>query len=244
MQLALFLAHDQLSQELSDSQQLIEFNKRVAFALHDLKNTIGQLKLVLHNAGRFGDDPMFRNDMMATIHQAVDNLQSLMGKLRQDPADTAASEAKSRFDICAVLAKCAQKKSASGVIFVPSGERFYVELPGAEQFEAALEHVVSNAVEASTAQPNVHLSACRRDGRICVRVEDHGVGMSPEFIADGLFRPLHTTKQKGLGIGAFQARAIMRTLGGDMEVHSSLGKGTTVCLLLPTAIDAEPGTAR
>lgn len=67
--------------------------------------------------------------------------------------------------------------------------------------------------------------------------------MSPEFVADGLFRPLHTTKQKGLGIGAFQARAIMRNLGGDLEVHSTLGKGTTVCLLLPAPIDAKPGTA-
>jgi len=244
MQLALFLAHDQLSQELADSQQLIEFNKRVAFALHDLKNTIGQLRLVLHNAGRFGDNPEFRNDMLATIHQAVDNLQSLMGKLRQDPADQPASEAKSRVDVCALLAKCAHRKSASGVIFEPSHEPVYVELPGAEQFEAALEHVVSNAVEASTAQTTVHLSAVRRDGRICVRVEDHGVGMSPEFIADGLFRPLHTTKQKGLGIGAYQARAIMQNLGGDMEVQSTLGRGTTVYLLLPAAIDAEPGTTR
>ena len=64
-----------MSQELADSQQLIEFNKRVAFAFHDLKNTIGQLKLVLHNANRFGDNPEFRNDMMGTIHQAVENLQ-------------------------------------------------------------------------------------------------------------------------------------------------------------------------
>ena len=76
------------------------------------------------------------------------------------------------------------------------------------------------------------------------RVEDHGAGMSPEFIADELFRPLRTTKQKGLGIGAYQARAIMRNLGGEMEVHSTLGKGTTVSLLLPASIDAESGTAR
>ena len=244
MQLALFLAHDQLSQELADSQQLIEFNKRVAFALHDLKNTIGQLKLVLHNAGRFGDNPEFRNDMMATIHQAVDNLQSLMGKLRHDPAEQSVVEAPQRFDLCGILTRCARRKAASGVIFEPSEEPIYVDLAGAEQFEAALEHVVSNAVEASTAQTNVYLSVSRRDGRICVRVEDHGVGMTPEFIADALFRPLHTTKQKGLGIGAFQARAIMRNLGGDMEVHSTLGKGTTVCLLFPHSIDAEPGTTR
>ena len=244
MQLALFLVHEQVSQELADSQQLTEFNKRVAFALHDLKNTIGQLKLVQHNASRFGDNPEFRNDMMATIHQAVGNLQSLMGKLRKEPTDEAAAHPKSRVDVCALLARCAERRSASGVIFEPSGGPIFVDLAGAEQFEAALDHVVSNAVEASTADSNVHLRADRQNGRICVRVEDHGVGMSPEFIAEELFRPLRTTKQKGLGIGAYQARAIMRNLGGDMEVHSTLGKGTTVSLLLPASIDAEPGTAR
>jgi len=244
MQLALFLVHDQLTQELADSQQLIEFNKRVAFALHDLKNTIGQLRLVLHNASRFGTNPDFRNDMMATIHQAVENLQSLMGKLRNDPADEAAGQPKSRVDICALLTKCAQRRSTSGVIYEPSEEPIYVELAGADQFEAALEHVVSNAVEASTAGSSVQLRVDRQNGHICVRIEDHGPGMSPEFIADQLFRPLHTTKQKGLGIGAYQARAIMRNLGGDMEVHSTLGKGTTVRLLLPASIDAESGTTR
>src|SRR6185437_4252334 len=62
MQLALYLVHEQIAQELADSQQLMEFNKRVAFAMHDLKNTIGQLTLVLHNAARFGDDVRFRAD--------------------------------------------------------------------------------------------------------------------------------------------------------------------------------------
>jgi putative PEP-CTERM system histidine kinase len=244
MQLALFLVHEQVSQELADSQQLMEFNKRVAFALHDLKNTIGQLKLVLHNANRFGDNPEFRNDMMGTIHQAVENLQSLMGKLRNQPNDAAPGDPKSRVDVCAVLAKCAERRSASGVIFEAPAAPIYVDFPGAEQFATALEHVVSNAVEASTAESNVHLRADRQNGRICVSVEDHGVGMSPEFIADELFRPLRTTKQKGLGIGAYQARAIMRSLGGDMEVHSTVGKGTTVSLLFPASIDVERGTAR
>jgi signal transduction histidine kinase len=222
----------------------MEFNKRVAFALHDLKNTIGQLKLVLHNANRFGDNPEFRNDMMGTIHQAVENLQSLMGKLRNQPNDAAPGDPKSRVDVCAVLAKCAERRSASGVIFEAPAAPIYVDFPGAEQFATALEHVVSNAVEASTAESNVHLRADRQNGRICVSVEDHGVGMSPEFIADELFRPLRTTKQKGLGIGAYQARAIMRSLGGDMEVHSTVGKGTTVSLLFPASIDVERGTAR
>ena len=238
-QLALYLVHEQIAQELADSQQLIEFNNRVAFALHDLKNTIGQLNLVLHNAARFGENASFRADMMMTIRQAVDNLQTLMGKLRGEPRSEPAPHPQSRIDICELVARCVKRKSASGVIFDDRNGPIYAEIAKPDEFEWALEHIVSNAVEASPAESNVRLTVERQDGRVRVRVEDHGPGMSPEFVAHELFRPLRTTKKKGLGIGAYQARAIMRSLGGDMEVQSTLGQGTTVSLFLPACIDTE-----
>jgi signal transduction histidine kinase len=220
---------------------LIEFNKRVAFALHDLKNTIGQLNLILHNAERFGDNARFRADMMTTIREAVNNLQTLMGKLRNEPVPETETHLQSRIDIHGLVARYAQRKSASGVIFGDAGGPIYAEIAKPEEFEDALEHVVSNAVEASPAGTNVRLSVERQDGRVRVRVEDEGPGMTPEFLAHEFFRPLRTTKKKGLGIGAYQARAIIRGLGGDMEVQSTLGQGTTVSLFLPACMDAKRG---
>ena len=61
-------------------------------------------------------------------------------------------------------------------------------------------------------------------------ISDSGPGMSEEFIRTDLFRPLRSTKGKGFGIGAYQARSIMREQGGDMLVSSVLGRGTTVTL--------------
>ena len=243
MQLALYLVHEQIAQELADSQQLIEFNNRVAFALHDLKNTIGQLNLLLYNAERFGDDARFRADIMTTIRSAVDNLQNLMGKLRNEPAPETAPQLKSRIDVCGIVARCAERKSTSGVVFDNAGGPIYAEIPKLDEFEGALEHVVSNAVEASRAGSNVRLGVERQEGRVRVCVEDSGSGMSSAFLAHELFRPLRTTKKKGLGIGAYQARVIMRNLGGDMEVQSTLGQGTTVSLFLPACMDAERGVA-
>ena len=68
-----------------------------------------------------------------------------------------------------------------------------------------------------------------------VNVDDQGAGMTPQFIAKELFRPLRTTKGKGMGIGAYQAKETMRDLGGDIEVSSKVGKGTTITLLLPSS---------
>jgi signal transduction histidine kinase len=57
--------------------------------------------------------------------------------------------------------------------------------------------------------------------------------MSQEFINERLFRPFRTTKQHGLGIGAYQARENVRRLGGNFEVFSTEGQGTSVIISLP-----------
>jgi signal transduction histidine kinase len=60
--------------------------------------------------------------------------------------------------------------------------------------------------------------------------------MSPEFIRERLFRPFDSTKgSHAMGIGAYQAREYARMLGGQLEVKSTEGQGTTFTLQLPVA---------
>ncbi|GAA0570121.1 XrtA/PEP-CTERM system histidine kinase PrsK [Rhizomicrobium electricum] len=233
-QLAGYLVHEQTAQALADSQQLAEFNNRVTFALHDLKNTAGQLSLLVQNAEKFGDNAAFRADMMETIRHAVDNLQGLIGKLR-DGSKPAQPAAPARVNVADIVARFALKKAAAGVVFARDrGETLaFADIAQPAAFENALEHIVTNAIEASPEPGSVELSVAAASGRIRVAVRDRGPGMSADFIARELFRPLRTTKNKGLGIGAYQARAMMRDLGGDIEVESTVGSGTTVTLVLP-----------
>ena len=65
--------------------------------------------------------------------------------------------------------------------------------------------------------------------------------MTPEFIRDELFQPFASTKSGGHGIGAFQARELLREAGGDLLVLSRAGYGgTTMRLLLPAVSAAAP----
>lgn len=228
-QLAAMLVQEQTAQALADSQQLAEFNNRVAFALHDLKNTAGQLALMAQNASRFGDNAAFRADMLQTVRHAAENLNKLIAKLRDGSAPEPAC---ALVNIEQLVARAARKWRSSDVAFSPSGPHFSALANGAN-FEAALEHVLANAVEASPEPGSVRISLSREGGKIVVSVEDRGPGMSAEFIANDLFRPLVTTKAKGLGIGAYQARALMHDLKGEIEVASTPGKGTTIRLILP-----------
>jgi signal transduction histidine kinase len=66
--------------------------------------------------------------------------------------------------------------------------------------------------------------------------------MNPEFIKERLFKPFDTTKgSKGMGIGAYQVREYVKSLGGRIQVHSQPGEGSAITLLLPLAEPPEIG---
>jgi signal transduction histidine kinase len=61
--------------------------------------------------------------------------------------------------------------------------------------------------------------------------------MGEEFIKTRLFRPFESTKgASGMGIGVYEAREFLQGLGGDIEVESELGVGTTFKLYLPLIV--------
>ena len=70
-------------------------------------------------------------------------------------------------------------------------------------------------------------------------VADTGIGMSEEFIRSKLFRPFQTTKETGMGIGAFESFQYVQELGGKIEVASALGQGTRITISLPLLLTQE-----
>ena len=106
-----------------------------------------------------------------------------------------------------------------------------------EQLVAAIEHVLRNAQDATLRVRDACASTSpMRAARSASRCSDDGVGMDAEFVQQQLFRPFHSTKgSKGMGIGAYQARELARSLGGDVEVESRPGAGTRFSFILPVA---------
>ena len=100
---------------------------------------------------------------------------------------------------------------------------------------AILTHLVTNAIEASAGGDEVVIGLECDRGMAVIEVADRGSGMSPEFIRNELFVPLHSTKAQGHGMGAFQARDLARAAGGEIEVVSAVGRGTTMRIVLPVA---------
>jgi signal transduction histidine kinase len=109
-----------------------------------------------------------------------------------------------------------------------------------ERLRSALTHLAQNAIEASSPGDSVVISTHRRRAHIVIDIVDRGPGMDDAFIRDELFLPFRSTKADGYGIGAFQTREMIRMSGGDLEVISEPGSGTTMRILLPLAPEREP----
>jgi signal transduction histidine kinase len=101
----------------------------------------------------------------------------------------------------------------------------------AEEFRSVITHLCDNAIDASDGQ--VQIRVRHEPMRVQIEVADSGKGMSAEFIRDRLFEPFGSTKCGGMGIGAYQARELIRAAGGDLLVASRPGAGTTMRILLP-----------
>jgi signal transduction histidine kinase len=102
-----------------------------------------------------------------------------------------------------------------------------------ERLTTILDHVIRNAQDATPPGGSVELLLAADGGNARLTVSDTGAGMDPEFVRQRLFRPFDTTKgSKGMGIGAYQVREYVRSLGGDVDVQSTPGVGTQFCIRL------------
>jgi signal transduction histidine kinase len=63
--------------------------------------------------------------------------------------------------------------------------------------------------------------------------------MTAEFVRDRLFKPFQSTKQTGMGIGAYESYQYVHELGGRILVESTPNVGTRFCVLLPLHKGAE-----
>jgi signal transduction histidine kinase len=95
--------------------------------------------------------------------------------------------------------------------------------------------VLSNAVEATAAAPNrvrVEAEQSTEPGRVALRISDTGTGIPPEALPH-VFDPFFTSKGAGRGLGLFFCLGAVNAMGGDLELESGAGAGTTVRVVLP-----------
>jgi two-component system sensor histidine kinase RegB len=110
-------------------------------------------------------------------------------------------------------------------------EKVDVPLDGLSQ---AMRGLVQNALDADPSDRPVFVVVAREGDAWVWKIRDQGQGMTPEQISR-VSEPFFTTKPpgKGMGLGVFLAKNVLRRIGGSVEFDSTVGQGTCVTVSLP-----------
>ena len=233
-QAASYLAQHEAAQALSEARRFDDFNRLSTYMVHDLKNMIAQLSLIVSNAAKHKDNPLFVDDAISTVENSVNKMNRLLANLKDD---VRGSEDKERIDLCALIRREVDNRRRAGN--TPNIELTCVEqdiyaYANHDRLASVISHIIQNAQDATPKSGNIFIRLHKHVNHAIIEIEDTGCGMDEEFIRTRLFRPFETTKGKsGMGIGVFEAREFLQRLGGDIEVESELGKGTLFRLHLP-----------
>ena len=225
-----FLGQMQASEALLEVRKFDSFNRMSAFVVHDLKNIIAQLSLMLKNAERHRDNPEFQKDMLMTVEHSVERMRQLMMQLREGATPL---DGPRGIDLADVVRRIQTAKSGQGRNVDLNIEQRLVARGHEDRIERVIGHLVQNALDATEQGGRVWLRLARQGAHALVEVGDTGHGMSPEFVRERLFKPFQTTKPTGMGIGAYESFQYVHELGGKLSVDSAVDVGTQVDLLLP-----------
>jgi putative PEP-CTERM system histidine kinase len=231
-QVASYLAEASSHEALAETRQFDQFNRRFAFVMHDIKNLVSQLSILARNAEKHANNPEFQLDMVETLRSSVGKMNELLARLSQHNKSRHASP--EPIDIGEAVMKAIHAKRLIYPI-ESKLENGLMAVADPARLETIIGHLMQNAIEATSDGSPVKIT-CRAQGTdVAIGVSDTGTGMSADFIANQLFKPFVSTKQDGFGIGAYEARALAQSMGGQLRVESRVGKGTNFTLLLPVA---------
>ena len=103
----------------------------------------------------------------------------------------------------------------------------------ASELHEMLTNLIFNAVDAMEEDGRIRLTTAEEDQGVIIEVSDTGKGMDEETLQHCM-DPFYTTKAgTGTGLGLSITQGIARRHGGDIEVESEPGKGTTFRIILP-----------
>lgn len=242
-QAASFIGQVRTAEALLEVQKFAAFNRMSAFVVHDLKNLVAQLSLLLKNAERHRGNPEFHQDMLDTVANVVGRMNQLLLQLR---VGTTPVEAPRPVELAALVQHIGKARMSHRPELIVEAPTATQALGHDDRLERVIGHLVQNALEATPPEGQVALRVFEEGDYAVVEVVDTGVGMSSEFVREQLFKPFQSTKPTGMGIGAYESSQYVGELGGRILVDSRPNAGTRIKVYLPrlaARTDAPEATA-
>ena len=237
-QVGSYIALINTTDALTELRQFEAFNQLSAFLVHDLKNVVAQLSLVVRNSEKYRDNPEFISDSFTTISDAVTKMNRMLASLKQSHAVRRESNV---VDLNTVVADALARRKGDypQPSFRELEQGIYV-IGNDDAIASVIEHLVQNAQDATPDNGSIDIELSLDADNALIKIHDTGTGMDSEFINTRLFKPFDTTKGKaGMGIGVYESRQLITEMGGRLAVQSKPNEGTTFTISLPKHISEQ-----
>ncbi|HEX5744267.1 MAG TPA: ATP-binding protein [Candidatus Saccharimonadales bacterium] len=234
-------------EQLTELYRFAELGRLSTALFHDLANHLTNISVDME-----GLDPEDR-DILRRMRSNVRHIDDVVKRVRQQIQGKSNVEAFNvMHELNEVIDMLSFNASQAGVnmMLEPGNVRPSLSYKGdLTRFRQVLMNIVSNAMEAyqgkrgDTGERSVVISLERVKTTLTIRITDYGSGIPPTKIKK-IFEPFYTTKPKGVGIGLFIVRQVVRNdFGGSIDVTSNKRQGTTFSITLPKSYYAKAGRA-
>jgi signal transduction histidine kinase len=244
--MALALKNARLQERLRQAEKLRALGEVAAGIAHNFNNTLatilGRTQLMAYQPGNL--EALQKS--LAIIEKVAEDGTAMVRRIQEFAKKTATSAFRPT-DLGQVVQEAveatqllwkdqAQRRGRRVEVVMDLGRVPAVHGRAAELREV-LTNLILNAVDAMPEGGRLTLRTGQRGGRAYMEVSDTGMGMSEE-VRQRIFEPFFTTKgAKGTGLGLSASQTLIKGHGGEIEVQSEVGQGTTFVITLPI----EPG---
>lgn len=220
-----------LKEELAEANRMEGAGKVSTFIMHDLRNAVSALPLIVQTAEDHMDKPEFQKDAIRTISKTSEKINNIMVKLENLSNKTSLNLKESDLGECVKIAISELNFNGNANVSFKELKNVKSKLDRDEIVKVFV-NLILNALDATNYQGEIAVVLGEERNMGFVRVSDKGCGMSGEFIEKKLFKPFHTTKKNGLGIGLYQCKTIIESHSGRIKVNSAPGIGTDFTVYL------------
>jgi PAS domain S-box-containing protein len=225
--------HYQYEDRLRNAERMAAIGETAAMVGHDLRNPLqgisGAVYVLKQMLGSTAEAQA--TEMLGLIERAVEYADKIVKELldysreiRLELTETNAKEV--------VHAAIQQVKIPANVKIRNLAQQTPSLLVDAGKTERVFVNLIGNAVDAMPAGGVLSITSTESNEILEIRFADTGEGI-PDNVMRDLWKPLKTTKSKGVGLGLAICKRIVEAHGGQVEVESTPGKGTTFTIRLP-----------
>jgi signal transduction histidine kinase len=219
-----------------------EINNPLTYVLLNLE---GADRMLPRLADRAEVGPM--RELLAQALEGVERIRGIVASVRilSHGKRAALAPIDLRATITSTLALMREGLRARARVAEQYGETPFVMADEAQLGQVFL-NVLTNAMQATPeGDPDAHeiriTTRTDDDGRAVVEIADTGAGI-PDYLLPRVFDPFFTTKPvgRGTGLGLSISQRIVSKFGGEIEIESAVGSGTTVRVVLPSGRSLRP----